>query len=137
MCGILFHLSKQDSDIVYDTTELEEKVATRGPDSCETIIRHTPDWRLTFTASVLHLRGSQVYVQPIEGERGDVLCWNGEVWDGLDVSVTSNDTEALFRALQECPNSTCQVLGKLRGPFAFVYYQVREWGSFLIIGDRM
>jgi len=33
----------------------------------------------------LHLRGDVMAPQPAVNDDGDVLCWNGEVFGGLDV----------------------------------------------------
>ena len=40
--------------------------------------------RLRFFASVLHLRGTHIQIQPFR-EGHDILCWNGEIFDGLEV----------------------------------------------------
>jgi hypothetical protein len=57
---------------------------TLGPDAQGTVTRivSTKDARsfvVSFTASVLHLRGDRIIKQPHENVLGDVLCWNGEV----------------------------------------------------------
>jgi hypothetical protein len=34
---------------------------------------------------------------------GNVLCWNGEVWDGLvGLKATGSDTQAMMKAIREC-----------------------------------
>jgi asparagine synthetase B (glutamine-hydrolysing) len=42
-------------------------------------------YKLIVTGAVLHLRGS-LTPQPLEDDKGNVLVWNGEVFDGIDVS---------------------------------------------------
>ncbi|EJT98955.1 hypothetical protein DACRYDRAFT_56765 [Dacryopinax primogenitus] len=74
--------------------------------------------KLRFFSSVLHLRG-ELTPQPLRlVAGGDVLCWNGEVFEGLPVG-DENDTAVLFRALQA--GDVHSVLGQVEGPYAFVY----------------
>lgn len=40
---------------------------------------------MRFHASVLHMRGDVVTSQPFVSKDGDVLLWNGEIFDGLEV----------------------------------------------------
>ncbi|KIY45371.1 hypothetical protein FISHEDRAFT_23907, partial [Fistulina hepatica ATCC 64428] len=80
---------------------------------------------LDFFASELRLRGNQPIVQPHESpEHRDVLCWNGEVFRGLDMSVEDNDGLKMFDALHRCrtPDEIVNLLGSIEGPYAFVYY---------------
>ena len=51
-------------------------IKRRGPHWCE--IRSVND-RISLTASVLHLRGTELCKQPIADDAGNVLLWNGEV----------------------------------------------------------
>jgi hypothetical protein len=52
-----------------------------GPDYQDTVtLKVSPHISLRMFASVLHLRGGQVTMQPhVSPTTGDVLCWNGEV----------------------------------------------------------
>ena len=34
---------------------------------------------------VLHLRGENIAKQPVEDSFGNILTWNGEIFDGLEV----------------------------------------------------
>ena len=34
---------------------------------------------------VLHLRGEDIAEQPVEDSFGNILSWNGEIFDGLEV----------------------------------------------------
>jgi asparagine synthetase B (glutamine-hydrolysing) len=41
---------------------------------------------LTFFGAVLHLRGPSIVKQPLtENDGQDVLLWNGEIFDGVEV----------------------------------------------------
>lgn len=124
MCGILFTLAKLDRPPRCRTDgRLLDHVRHRGPDSLVTYEVVVGDLSLSFTSSVLHLRGPQVVPQPIV-DKGNILCWNGEAWDGLDCSVTENDTLALSRVLARQDIDILRVFENIRGPYAFVYYQV-------------
>lgn len=124
MCGILVEITTLDgSESVVISDLVRYRVARRGPDSLGTIIRRSQSHSVSFTSAVLHLRGSTVARQPIQDSK-DVLCWNGEAWEGLSIDVTENDTEALFEALAQRPTEVAEVMSHLRGPYAFVYYQV-------------
>lgn len=126
MCGILFtlepHSSRGRSDV---DKHLLELISCRGPDSIRTHRVTGPhDQCLTLSASVLHLRGAHIVPQPVVGSKGDVLCWNGEVWSGVDMPPLESDTQALFRLLQDNSQDIPRVFEKIRGPYAFIYYQV-------------
>lgn len=61
--------------------DASHKLRERGPDAFNTI---TID-NVTFLSSVLGLRG-QLTPQPLVSAAGNVLCFNGEIFDGLEVS---------------------------------------------------
>jgi asparagine synthetase B (glutamine-hydrolysing) len=42
---------------------------------------------MVFFGAVLHLRGKENVPQPLVDERKDVLCWNGEIFGGIEVSL--------------------------------------------------
>ncbi|KAI6133235.1 asparagine synthase-domain-containing protein [Pisolithus croceorrhizus] len=79
--------------------------------------------QIDFFASELLLRGRAAVVQPHQQE-GDVFCWNGEVFEGLDINPEENDGVKLFGRLRlECtPDSVPALLGSVEGPYAFVFY---------------
>ncbi|KDQ63848.1 hypothetical protein JAAARDRAFT_203227 [Jaapia argillacea MUCL 33604] len=81
---------------------------------------------LVFFASELRLRGDKPIVQPhTVTPEGDVLCWNGEIFEGLDISAQENDGVKLLSSLQQTRTTeeVCDVLGGIEGPYAFVFYQ--------------
>lgn len=90
------------------------------------------------------MRGDDLTKQPFVAENGDVLLFNGEIFDGLavrslpycdypDHSVTppieqvdshSNDGQALFNLiLREGPSNFFAAIRSIEGPYAFIYYQ--------------
>lgn len=65
-----------------------------GPDFHQSITRQVElrpgsSIELKLRASVLHMRGTTLQPQPFVAENGDVLLWNGEIFDGLDVRPSS------------------------------------------------
>lgn len=83
----------------------------------------SPAIDLEFFASELRLRGDAPVVQPHQQD-GDVFCWNGEVFEGLNVNASENDGAKLFQSIHTL--STMDdlpfLLGRIEGPYAFVYY---------------
>src|SRR5579862_9453956 len=130
MCGIIVSITfDESSTTIHD--ELIPWIAARGPDSLKTHRVHlsgetnSHTLELTFTSSVLHLRGKEVTVQPLTSKVGDVLCWNGEIWTGLEVKDDENDGLKLLEALSTA-DKVWEVMGRIEGPWAMVYYSSKE-----------
>ncbi|KAJ5280959.1 hypothetical protein N7478_006331 [Penicillium angulare] len=142
MCGIFFCLS---SGSKVPTPETQALLKSRGPDSCQShFVRKdvsTQDGEflachLTFTSTVLSLRGDHIYTQPIvDPATQSVLCWNGEAWKVAGKRVSGNDTEHVLSLFLQAvaddgngddSNSSTHRLGQavatISGPFAFVFY---------------
>ncbi|ORY88988.1 asparagine synthase-domain-containing protein [Leucosporidium creatinivorum] len=126
--------SKPDLGSYLDANEcwrtLIDAVRPRGPDASNSLIRHVqvrpkqPHWEMRFHASILHMRGKQVTVQPFTAPNGDVFLWNGEIFDGVEVAPTENDGAALFALLlREGPSNFFAAIRNVEGPYAFIYYQ--------------
>ncbi|GJN92383.1 hypothetical protein Rhopal_005413-T1 [Rhodotorula paludigena] len=104
-------------------------VESRGPDAHNTLIRHVRPskgfhFEMRFHASVLHMRGDALTMQPFVSDNGDVLLWNGEIFDGLEVSPHENDGQKLFDQIQRYgPSNFFAAIHDIEGPYAFVYYQ--------------
>jgi len=56
---------------------------------------------LHLAASLLQLRGNRRSTSPLVDSQGNVLCFNGEVFAGLDIAPGGNDGKALLEALQQ------------------------------------
>ncbi|KAI7898362.1 asparagine synthase-domain-containing protein [Cokeromyces recurvatus] len=131
MCGILFSLSTEQTPVdVEEWENLKELNTRRGPDAQNLHQVHTShrnqELLLQFFSSVLHLRGSETVPQPrYNSQTGNVLCWNGEIFGGIDVEFGHNDTQILMDQLEKTTteNDILDVLQKIEGPFAFVYYR--------------
>ncbi|KAF3940394.1 hypothetical protein ABW19_dt0203129 [Dactylella cylindrospora] len=154
MCGILFELSRVDScnstSCVSET--LVNDVSRRGPDSLRTVEVITGSLRLRFTASVLSLRGTTVVPQPLTSNYDQnnnsvsnapeyLLCWNGEAWrfDGHEFKSDENDAQLIFEKLKSSNGEIQNVLQKIEGPFALVFYDItrrRLWFGRDWLGRR-
>ncbi|GAA98964.1 uncharacterized protein L969DRAFT_95639 [Mixia osmundae IAM 14324] len=95
--------------------------------SMQEVQMHTNQTNLSMTAVVSE--STQLsYIS-----EGDWLLYNGEIFDGLEVEVSTNDGSALFERLVECKgDATCLVtmLDSLDGPFAVVFYSAASQTVF-------
>ena len=53
-----------------------------------------------------------------------VLCWNGEIFGGIQVSVNENDGQVLFNLLSACRSEgeVLTLLSQIKGEWALVFY---------------
>lgn len=96
-----------------------------------------PALDLEFFASELRLRGDAPIVQPHQQD-GDIFCWNGEVFEGLNVNADENDGVKLFQSIRSLSamNDLPFLLGQIEGPYAFVYYHA-ESGKLYFARDPL
>ncbi|CDO72408.1 hypothetical protein BN946_scf184977.g107 [Trametes cinnabarina] len=89
-----------------------------GPDAQGTLSRDFDGVRLNIYASELRLRGDFEVKQPHTDAQGNILCWNGEVFEGLEVATRENDGMKLFDAFRRCNDSReiIRVFGEIEGP---------------------
>jgi asparagine synthetase B (glutamine-hydrolysing) len=136
MCGI--HAIISPGNAAEISQNLRQALSNRGPDylgqvtrSVSTADAQESNVSITFTSTVLALRGDHVAKQPFhDSELGSVLCWNGEAWKIDDQVVKGNDGEAIFAKLassnftdaEQRKSHTLSVLRSIQGPFAFVFY---------------
>lgn len=132
MCGILCRISA-DGYVEPNANEAE-LLSRRGPDLLDisrlTVNNATCKWFLTFSSSVLSLRGDTVTQQPvIDHATGSVLCWNGEAWRVDDHEVATNDTRVIAnrildatRAGPVAEDAVGEIMSTVQGPYAFVYF---------------
>ncbi|KIV99213.1 uncharacterized protein PV09_09077 [Verruconis gallopava] len=139
MCGIYCEIRAQEP--ITPSHEMELLLRQRGPDHYGCIHESLIDpnetapglIRMTFAASVLGLRHDEddkPVLQPLELS-GDLgwLCWNGEAWKYDGKRIAGSDTRFIAERLsevsgvaQDLHKKTIQILSKIRGPFAFVYF---------------
>jgi asparagine synthetase B (glutamine-hydrolysing) len=134
MCGIYASVSKTGP--IYAYSELKQLLCQRGPDhlgEAEAEI-NAGSWTvsLSFTSTVLALRGGHVALQPlVKPLSGSTLCWNGEAWKIGQELVEGNDGEAILDLLTSRTSSlstfdsvtgVLEIIHSISGPFAFVYF---------------
>lgn len=169
MCGIHFSISPSKPAEI--SPYLKRCLCARGPDHIAThetrLGGHDSDddeneeddddghyartSYLTFTSTVLALRGDHVARQPlVDPDSGSVLCWNGEAWRVGSHDVSGNDGEviaALLRAnssphhhgtsaAAERQAGILEVLRMIDGPFALVFFD-RASGKVYFGRDRL
>lgn len=143
MCGIFFSLSTVG--FVAPDVDTLAKLQARGPDSCQKLQitarsghshgtsnqSNAQTYFLTFIATVLALRGSQLQPQPmIDEQTQSIFCWNGEAWKSDGKVLLGNDTNQVFQSLliaaRSSPRDACKeisaVVASISGPFSFVFY---------------
>ncbi|GAM24267.1 hypothetical protein SAMD00019534_074420, partial [Acytostelium subglobosum LB1] len=104
---------EDDTLLLSDTQSLLDdlivRLTNRGPDSViqqsktiKTIGQsgQRPPIHITMVASVLGMRG-ELTVQPCQDDRGNILMWNGELFDGYDIGVHDNDTRLLLHLFNQ------------------------------------
>ncbi|XP_032301557.1 asparagine synthetase domain-containing protein 1 [Coturnix japonica] len=128
MCGICCVVALSGQSTVYDhfNEDLHCLLRRRGPDSSQQLIKTVcePSYECLFSGHVLHLRG-QMTPQPLEDVNNNVFLWNGEVFNGVHVGDSENDTEVMFHHLGLCSSEAdiLSLFSSLRGPWSFIYYQ--------------
>jgi asparagine synthetase B (glutamine-hydrolysing) len=132
MCGIFCTVSHEGH--VSPSSNAICLLRERGPDCFEEHRITVKDQTnrviyLSFSSSVLSLRGHKVTPQPLYDQAsGCVLCWNGEAWKLSGNIVNGNDSTALFQLLvqashgNESQSRILAILEHVRGPFALVFY---------------
>jgi len=132
MCGIIVSIASGSSPESI-LSPLTLYISSRGPDSIQTHTVHLPplnstsqttNLTVTFTSSVLHLRGPAITVQPLISQSGNILCWNGEIWKGIPIQDCENDGLKLLQELERGNDKVWKVMERIEGPWAMVYYEV-------------
>ncbi|PCH33476.1 hypothetical protein WOLCODRAFT_160094 [Wolfiporia cocos MD-104 SS10] len=126
MCGILFAIQNGPQPVRAELLQqLQAANTSRGPDAQDSVGTSVDNYQLSFFVSELRLRGNIHVSQPHRDQEGNILCWNGEVFEGLSITLEENDGSELFASLRE--QSTIEgvrdCLGSIEGPYVFVYYQ--------------
>jgi asparagine synthetase B (glutamine-hydrolysing) len=116
--------------------EMLKCIARRGPDASGSLeMPLGVGAALHLGASVLHLRGAkdECTPQPAVDAEGNLLCFNGEVWGGLEVGEGCSDTLAVLQALtaarggsSDDPAALVALLESIRGPFALIFWEQKS-----------
>ena len=161
MCGIFFCCSRDR--FVYPSRACRESLRGRGPDGEACLTRSFPvegalsqrqsseggTLFLTFTSTVLSLRGNSIVTQPLEDrETGSLLCWNGEAWRIRDRAFDGNDSQVVFSLLlgsvqvsssDEAMQNALSVIASIVGPHSFIFYDAQHHRVFYgrdVLGRR-
>ena len=114
---------------------LKAALANRGPDGLK-CVEIPGSTTLLLIASVLHIQGSALCMQPYIDDDGNVLLWNGEVFDvrenrhfGPPIPGES-DTLVVSRLLQKMCNShsmeeLAMCVACIHGPWAMIYFHAQ------------
>lgn len=97
--------------------------------------------------SLLQLRGEIPSATPLVDADGNVLCFNGEIFDGLDgLGSRENDAKVLLEALGKAGGSfdladeaISKIISSIRGPWCLVYWHEaagRLWYARDPVGRR-
>ncbi|XP_078573773.1 asparagine synthetase domain-containing protein 1-like isoform X2 [Branchiostoma floridae x Branchiostoma japonicum] len=134
MCGICCVLSRGPTEACQQSTpiiqQVRENLLRRGPD-CHHLLQDvgltsdpTTQHYGTFLGSVLHMRG-EITQQPSQDQCGNILLWNGEIFDGIKVEEDQNDTCVLQQLLAAShgEEGLLQLFQSIKGPWAFIYWQ--------------
>lgn len=120
MCGIVFSLSRGSPQ--RSISPLIQAASHRGQHHHQLHSTTLADLYLHFFSSVLHLRGPKLYSQPVVDPAGDVLCYNGQVFQGLELDPQKDsDTAVLWNSLRDHvdrdgSSGISQLLGSIEGP---------------------
>ncbi|EMR10398.1 hypothetical protein PNEG_01113 [Pneumocystis murina B123] len=140
MCGIFLMVTRIHEDVSEDYNDIIELINVRGPDGSSTIEIIMKEVKLKICCSVLHLRGKgEATLQPLENDQGDLLCWNGEVWNGLGIKFTDNDTIQVMNALSKPFTNVIDIIREIEGPYAFIFIEKskeRLWYGRDCLGRR-
>lgn len=120
MCGIHFIALKDDGKQLHHISR--NLISKRGPDAIASKDVEHGFWHLSFTSSVLHLRGQKMTCQPLVSDSGHVFCWNGEAYRYLDRDIEDNDARSIFEILEKEEDDVLKALQAIEGPWAMVYY---------------
>lgn len=82
----------------------------------------TRDSRTTSTSKMNLLEGGPSHIETQSEE--SVLCWNGEIFGGIQVPENENDGQVLFSLLSACQteDEVLALLSQITGEWALVFY---------------
>lgn len=89
------------------------------------IFQVTRNGILMLLNSLLQIRGNCPRRSTLRDEEtGNILLWNGEVFEGIDMAAGDNDGECILAALRNAKmrSDVANCFSKLRGPWAMVFW---------------
>ena len=127
MCGIYICLHPTDRPHPLLDPLLLSLLQARGPEICrQGSIQLGNGLTLTYCCTVLWLQGEEPQAQPVVDAVGNILLWNGDVYnreDFGDENKNECDTTLLSARLSEAvtEKKVLEVFEMVKGPWAFVY----------------
>ncbi|KAL6187796.1 hypothetical protein ACLB2K_039191 [Fragaria x ananassa] len=131
-------VTKSDQ-LQFTTADLSAALRRRGPDSLGTkkLLLHSSGSKVAsfidvaeeelpcmdFFGATLQLRGVNPVAQPLMDLNKNVMVYNGEIFGGIEIGGEENDGEVLMRLLGECGGSVSNVVSRIKGPWALIYWQ--------------
>ena len=125
MCGIYFCCLADVCGRACDLDSCREILSRRGPDFAEEKMLKYPGFSLHLYSTVLWLQGDTMTEQPLIDEFGNILMWNGDIFEMTDCQRNSQDSDTLLlsRLLSEVssPTEILATMARIKGPWALVY----------------
>ena len=115
MCGVVGFTSKKRN--IKLISELMEKLSHRGPDNKDYIEIKFGNSYLYLGSTRLSIRGDETCNMPLSNEDGNVIIYNGEIFDiktlsnDFNLSLEKNDTYFLLESLSKKEFNLNQVNG--------------------------
>ena len=122
MCGVVGFTSKKRN--IKLISELMEKLPHRGPDNKDYIEIKFGNSYLYLGSTRLSIRGDETCNMPLSNEDGNVIIYNGEIFDiktlsnDFNLSLEKNDTYFLLESLSKKEFN----LNQVNGMYAFAFY---------------
>lgn len=122
MCGVVGFTSKKRN--IKLISELMEKLSHRGPDNKDYIEIKFGNSYLYLGSTRLSIRGDETCNMPLSNEDGNVIIYNGEIFDiktlsnDFNLSLEKNDTYFLLDSLSKKKFN----LNQVNGMYAFAFY---------------
>ena len=132
MCGIFFCVCRDGDNCYEHLDQCQELLSHRGPD-CQTVLESRSTGtghNIGACSTVLWLQGDSVQHQPVIDSHGNMLLWNGDIFDVENQTrdLSESDTTFLSRMLSKCSSSEdiTGFISLVQGPWSLVYYQSRS-----------
>ncbi|KAI5734912.1 hypothetical protein M8J77_011885 [Diaphorina citri] len=127
MCGIFCLLqSGADKSTIQPIIDVcQEAIQRRGPDSFKQLAISEDCATCTFLASVRWTQGVTISPQPLEDVDGNVLLWNGDVYnftseDNKTIESTS-ESDSLQVLQRFASHGVLKTLKHIQGPYSFIF----------------
>ncbi len=118
MCGFAGYIAKNQPDSSQLIERMTQSLLHRGPDG----MGHARAGASEIGVARLAIVGGPQGKQPLKGENGSLLGWNGEIYNYRELAlpqVKSGSDSVVLHSLLEREGEHC--LSRLRGPFALAH----------------